>query len=275
MRAIKLILLNFIKAIAPQMTTTFPHFGKRGKACGSVFSCFSLGNLRPLWAVLGWLITSSSLAAVEQQIDQSVRQHLQQLMTVEAKRNGWQGMHLSVKSTPLTNSHPLAPCPSTIQISGGSIRLAHQQLTLGCLGTLGWPIKVSTELQIFLPVIISTDVINRGDTIRPDQLQQQEMDITRATRGFYHHPEQAAGMRAKRRIRANQMLSPDLIDQPLLVKRGEKVNIVANQDGISATTEGEVLENGSKDEVIRVKNLSSHKIIDAKVLEAGLVTSTY
>lgn len=210
-----------------------------------------------------------------QQIDQAVVQHLQQLMNAEAKRNGWQGMRLSVSSKALTNLQQVAPCPGPVNISGSNSRSARQQLTLECKGTRGWPVKVSSELQVFLPVVISSSVINRGDTIQANMLKREEQDITRNLRGFYHRTEQVAGMSAKRRIRANQLLSPDLIDQPLLVRRGEKVKIVAQRDGISASMSGQAMANGGKDDVIRVKNLTSNKIIEAKVLETGLVTSTF
>jgi len=82
-------------------------------------------------------------------------------------------------------------------------------------------------------------------------------------------------MGAKRRIRANQILSPDLIDQPNAVKRGERVKIIATHDGISAAMSGEALEKGSLGDVIKVKNLSSGNTIEAKVLEVGVVTSTF
>ncbi len=215
---------------------------------------------------------------IEQQIDQAIHQHLQTLMNQHAKEQGWQGMRLVIQNTPLTRTNLLAPCPGKINASGGSVaKLARQQLILECTNKAikGWPIKVSSDMQVFLPVVISTTVINRGDTIRSNQLQLQENEITRSPRGFYHRIDEINGMGAKRRIRANQIVSPDLIDQPQLIKRGEKIKIIANRDGISASMPGEALEKGGEGEVIRVKNLSSGKTIEAKVVEAGVVTSTF
>ena len=135
--------------------------------------------------------------------------------------------------------------------------------------------KVSTDMQVLLPVVASNSVIDRGATINASALQQQETDIAKTIRGFYHRIDQVAGMSAKRRIRPNQILSPDLIDQPQLVKRGEKVQIIANHDGIKAAMAGEALEKGGVGDVIRVKNMSSGKTIEAKVVEPGVVTSTF
>lgn len=193
-----------------------------------------------------------------------------------ANEKNWKGMRLVLENTPLTSIHQLAPCPTKINVSGGNpTKLSRQQLTLECKSTKGWPIKVSTDMQVFLPVVISTVVINRGDNITATQLKLEETDITRNNRGFYHRIDNVTGMGAKRRIRANQILSPDLIDQPQLIKRGEKIKISANRDGISASMPGEALEKGEEGEVIRVKNLSSGKTIEAKVVEMGVVTSVF
>jgi len=53
------------------------------------------------------------------------------------------------------------------------------------------------------------------------------------------------------------------------------VKIVASHDGIEASTNGEALADGQPGEVIRVRNVRSGKVIDAKVVEEGVVTSTF
>mgnify|MGYP001604153557 CR=1 FL=1 len=284
---IKLILLNFIKSTRAKMSAIFPHLEQRGNTGGSNFSaspCTSLFSYSIRWKYLaglfGVLFSLSAFANIEQtlhqQIDNAIHQHLQIMMNKQATEKGWQGMRLILENTLLTSTRQLTPCPGKINISGGNaIKLSRQQLTMECNGIRGWPIKVSTDMQVFLPVVISTAVINRGETIQRNQLQTQETNIAKTQRGFYHRIDEITGMGAKRRIRANQILSPDLIDQPQLIKRGDKIKIVATRDGISASMPGEALEKGGNGEVIRVRNLSSGKTVEAKVIEAGVVTSTF
>jgi flagella basal body P-ring formation protein FlgA len=83
------------------------------------------------------------------------------------------------------------------------------------------------------------------------------------------------GLSAKRRIREGQQLTPALLTGAVLVKRGQQVVIQANQDGIQAKAVGEALANGQLGDVIRVRNLGSEKVIEAKVIEAGVVSSTF
>ena len=275
-----MILLNFIKVVSAKKDGVFPHLGQRGKAGGSSFSPSSryaqvLSHWRWPAIALGLAVATTAHADVKQQIDQAIQQHLQQMMNAEAKRNGWQGMRIALDNTPLGSTQQLADCAQLPSVNGGStLRLARQPLTLEC-SQPHWTLKVSSEMKVFLPVVLSNAVINRGDTISSAMLKREEMDIAHTTRGFYHRIEEVAGMGAKRRMRANQVLSPDLIDQPTAVKRGERVKIIASHDGISAAMTGEALDQGSVGEVIKVKNLSSGKTIEAKVLEVGVVTSTF
>lgn len=264
-----MISLNFLKKNCAKTAARFPHLDQRGNTSGSSVSA--------LFFLCALSACAMAEQTVEQQIDQAIHQHLHTLMNQHANENGWKGIRLTLANTPLTRLQQIAPCTGDIKVSGGAVaKLARQQLTLECTaGTKGWPIKVSSDMQVFLPLVISTLVINRGDTIQRNQLKLQENEITRSPRGFYHRLDQVAGMSAKRRIRAGQIVSPDLIDQPQAVKRGEKVKIVAQRDGISAAMAGEALEKGSVGDVIRVKNLSSEKTIEAKVVEAGVVTSVF
>ncbi|MNN87558.1 flagellar basal body P-ring biosynthesis protein FlgA [compost metagenome] len=66
-----------------------------------------------------------------------------------------------------------------------------------------------------------------------------------------------------------------MLVSPWLVRRGERVSMVARHGDTQAVTQGEALENGRKGQVIRVKNLASGSIIDAQVTEPGTVTSTF
>jgi len=53
------------------------------------------------------------------------------------------------------------------------------------------------------------------------------------------------------------------------------VKVVASNEGIEASTSGEALGDGQPGDVIRVRNTRSGKVIDAKVIEPGVVSSTF
>jgi flagella basal body P-ring formation protein FlgA len=267
-----LISLSFMRIEKPQCAAPLPLLA-RSRAAGG--SCFSACRILLLGTALlpGLLFAAPSAS---QQIEQAVSQYLTQVITAEAAKQGWQGMRFSHDSNPLNSSAQLPACSQPLQVSSDSSSLLNRQrLTLRCNDQPGWSVVVSSQASIFLPAVFARQTIERGHTISAEQLSLQELDIGKAPRGFFNRLDQVVGMGAKRRIRANQALSPNVLATPLLVRRGQQVKILASHDGISASTLGEALENGGLDAVIRVKNLSSGKTIDSKVLEAGVVTSTF
>ena len=266
-----MIFLNFIKRIGNHVTFRFPLGRKCGKKSGSGISagCVLLGLSLPL------SLPVQADAAFDQQLDTAIREYIHQTLAAESKRNRWQGLRFVTENSALSTTHNLTLCTQAIAVTGNiDTSTTRQHLILECRQPV-WTVKVSSKVQIYLPVVFSNTVIERGTTIEPGMLKRQEMEITRSNRGFYHRIDQVAGMSAKRRIRSNQPLNPGLIDLAHLVRRGEKVRIVANRDGISASMPGEALQNGASGELIQVKNLSSGKTVDAKVLDTGVVTTTY
>src|SRR5690606_10363778 len=117
--------------------------------------------------------------------------------------------------------------------------------------------------------------IDRGRTLTANDLKLQRINIAKARRGYYNRLEDVVGLTAKRRIRAGQTLTPALLEQSMAVRRGQPVKIIASHEGIEASTSGEALSDGQPVDVIRVRNVRSEKVIDAKVLESGVVTSTF
>ncbi len=254
----------------------FPHRTKKGKTGGRRISApFPFFICAALLASFAAAPANAGNQQVDEQVNQAIQRYLQQWLAKEATSRQWLEMHFSHSDTPLSSSAQLAPCGQALQVSGGNnANLAHQRLTLTCAAPT-WTLVVNVEVQVLLPVLFSTQVIERGDSITAAMLKHQEVDVAKAMRSFYQREEQLIGMGAKRRIRENQQLSQELISLPVLIHRGDKVKVVAGRDGIAASVSGEAQENGAEGELIRVKNISSGKNISAKVLEAGLVTSSY
>lgn len=273
----QLILLNFMNRPSACFRPSLPLFSKRGNKRGNFFSA-SASFLGLCTGLTGTLISTQTLAqtTAAAQIHTALSAYYEQERDDMAAREGWTSLKQTTTNTPLNAVQQLAACHKELDIqpSTSSAQSGRQVVTLTCPSP-HWAIKVSSEIRYLLPIVKTQRIIDRGDTITRDALKLEEADITRLRRGFYHHVGDVEGLSAKRRLRANQLLSPELVDAPLMVRRGEAVTIVANKEGISASMKGEALANGAKNEVIRVKNVTSNKIIDAKIIDTGIVTSTF
>ena len=230
-------------------------------------------------AVEGLLLLPLTLQAnVGTQIDEAVENYLEEILDEEAARQGWLGASLVHETRLPRNAGALASCERQLLVQAtrpAASILDRQRLEISCPDEQGWTAKVVVEANVYLPAVHAERVIERGESIRQDDLKQATVSVRDARRGFYQEQEEVVGMVAKRRIRADQTISPNLLDRPLAVRRGQPVTIVASQDGIEASTLGEALSDGRTGEIIRVRNASSENVIDAKVLEPGVVTSTF
>lgn len=270
-----LIYQDFSRSIERLGVALFPHRRGAERKSGKAFSaCASLLFL----LALGPLATMAAADEAAVQIDQAIAAHMQQRLAEEARRQAWHGQRHSLDISLLGNAERLPACIQALQLSASSddpSPLSRQRLQLSCADAPGWTLTALVQASVFLPTVHAARVIERGQTITRDHLQLQEVNIGKASRGFYDDVEEVVGQGAKRRIRAGQLIAPNLLSAPLLVRRGQQVSIVASQDGISASATGEALANGREGEVIRVRNLGSQKVIEAQVVEEGVVTSTF
>ncbi|MBE7928133.1 flagellar basal body P-ring formation protein FlgA [Pseudomonas saudiphocaensis] len=233
------------------------------------------------WFVASLLLLTlpaHALADASGQIRQAAESHLRAMLEQQAQRQGWQGMQLRYEINIPTSAANLPACPAAPQVQAigdAPSAMERQQLQVRCTEAPGWSVNATGQAHVFLPAVHAEGLIDRGQTLTAGDLKLQRINIAKARRGYYNRLEEVVGLTAKRRIRAGQTITPTLLEQSMAVKRGQPVKIIASHDGIEASTSGEALADGQPGDVIRVRNVRSEKVIDAKVLEAGVVTSTF
>jgi flagella basal body P-ring formation protein FlgA len=84
-------------------------------------------------------------------------------------------------------------------------------------------------------------------------------------------PEQVADAVFRQSIGAGRPIAAGDMDRPDLVKPGSSVTLVARVNGLGIEVRGIAMQRGGIGDVIKVKNLSSKKILSGKIVDAGLV----
>jgi flagella basal body P-ring formation protein FlgA len=228
--------------------------------------------------LLGAASAAQAQASASQQVEQAVDGYFREALIREAARRSWQGARVSHDTRLPASAAHLAACAEapTVRPLGDTASLTERQrLEVRCNAGPGWSLELTGQAQVLLPVVHASGVIDRGQTLAATDLRLEPINIGKAQRGYYNRLDEVTGKTAKRRIRPGQLLTPSLLSLPLAVRRGQPVKIVAHHDGIEASTAGEALVDGQPGDVIRVRNVRSGKVIEAKVIEEGVVTSTY
>ena len=85
------------------------------------------------------------------------------------------------------------------------------------------------------------------------------------------NPEHIIGKRLLRSIKERANFTLNMLSNPIMFKKGKMVKIICDNDAMSITTLGMAEEAGTYGAIVKVKNVSSSKIIHAKVIGDSVV----
>ena len=140
-----------------------------------------------------------------------------------------------------------------------------------CEGSNPWKLYVPVRIAVFDEVVVTRRSVVRGETLQADDLTLSEMDTSRLRKAYFTHIDDAIGLLSKRSIASGSVVHAGLLKRANLVKRGSKVEIIANFDGLDVRMRGEALADGGRGDRIRVKNLSSGRVVTGTVTGSGVV----
>ncbi len=113
-------------------------------------------------------------------------------------------------------------------------------------------------------VVFSKEFIKRGETITKEKLELKK--YIGNPRHLITSLQEILGSRAKINIRKGIPIKDYMIKPNYLVNRGSSVKIIYNKGLIHIELLGRALENGLLNQIIKVKNISTGKVIPCKVI---------
>jgi flagella basal body P-ring formation protein FlgA len=130
---------------------------------------------------------------------------------------------------------------------------------------------IRVELEALAEVAVCTESLRRGTVLDDSYVELRYQDITRLKNPVFALDD-VIGKRLKRSVRLGEPLQRKQVEFPPIIKRGERVVIQAQRNGLILTAAGEAKQDGCAGEDIRVINSTSHKEIICQVVEHGLVS---
>lgn len=132
-------------------------------------------------------------------------------------------------------------------------------------GRLHETVPMIVEVSITLPVVVAARPINKGQTIRAEDVMLEERDFFHIDRIAVTEPPAVVGQVSRRLIRKGEMVHHrDLRERPL-VQRGDVVTIVSEVGRFRIRTVVKALDSGTYGEVIEVRNEVSGERLQAVV----------
>jgi len=138
----------------------------------------------------------------------------------------------------------------------------------------GWRLFVPVIIRYQQNVVVLTRQIHAGQVLQASDLQQIRRDTAHITTTPLNTPEQALGKVLRRTLAAGTVLSANDVLTARIIQRGDTVNLITGSARVQVRVAGKALNHGGVGDRISVENLSSHKIVQGVINEAGDVHVT-
>ena len=131
-------------------------------------------------------------------------------------------------------------------------------------------IAIAGHIEALAPVAIAASSIQRGDIMTLEHIQVLPRNIAENSSPCLD-PRDIIGKKTNRNIKEGSVIERTWVDTPPMVARGQMVKILLNKGELHLATTGIANMNGTKDQVIRVQNINSKKLIYCRVTAPGIV----
>lgn len=227
-------------------------------------------NLLNKFFIWGLLILCPSVFAADHnalinQVKQELEQQWQALSQHEAEE-------LVIRLTGLPAGYQPPACNGGYSLQlNQDLKPGRNAVQVTCPGREAWQLNMTADLQVWRQVVVNhAPLLNKGQ-ITASQLRLKKRNIAQLHRGYFTELEQVAGSISRRSLKPGTTITPSMIELPVLVKRGQSIKLRVSNPAVTVEMAGEALRKGRAGELIKVRNISSGKILHGRVISSELV----
>ena len=131
-------------------------------------------------------------------------------------------------------------------------------------------VNISNKIKL----ITLKNNLKKGEIIQTIDLQY-EYKSKSVGKGFFENFDKLVGREINQNLSRGQVIKIRHLKENFMVKEGQSIVIFSNLYGINVRMEGNALENGHFNELIKVENISSGKVIQGKVINEKKILINY
>ena len=165
----------------------------------------------------------------------------------------------------------------------------YKTVLVSCQKPLKWSLTVRTNANVKQRSLSKLDNSNNLNKIKLITLKNnlkkgeviQEIDLQleykskSVGKGFFENFDRLVGREINQNLSKGQVIKTRHLKENFMVSEGQSVIIFSNLYGINVRMNGNALENGHFNELIKVENISSGKIIQGKIINEKKILINY
>lgn len=231
-------------------------------------------RLQPAGLLLAALLFSPAIPAHENhEAHERILDAATRFMLAEARMTHGERFQVDVIPGRLDPRLRLRRCEHEPQafLGPGSRMAGNATVGVRCPGPVSWTLYVPVRITVQGDVLVLSQPLPRGSLLQDSSLRLERHDVGSLPGGYLDDMSAARNMVLRRALPAGTVLTPQMVEPQRLVQRGQRVTLLAEGGTIAVRVEGEALAHGSQGERIRVRNLSSRRVVEGTVLSHGIV----
>src|SRR5690606_23252984 len=210
-------------------------------------------------ALAGSILCSVSLARaaddVEAAVERAARAHLAELISTAGLRKP--SVELVVLARETVN-----PCTANAGIEAIDTRSVTRMRFAASCAEPAWRAEFVVRATISAEVVTAARDLRAGEVIDATAVTLERRDLVAPAEAI-SDPALVVGKTSRRVLRSGQLVSRRWLVEPLLVRRGADVTILARDVGVEVRVAGEALAAGRRNEIIQVRNKTNGNVIRA------------
>jgi flagella basal body P-ring formation protein FlgA len=154
---------------------------------------------------------------------------------------------------------------------GGGRSLGNTTVGVRCPGTQPWTLYVPVKVSIYDAVVVAARSLSKGMLVQEQDVKLLEKDLAGIRAGYYQDLSQVVGKQVARTVSMGAAITTNMVKPQMQIKRGQQISLIAVSHGLKVQMTGEALADGATGERIRVRNLSTKKVLEGIVRSATTV----
>lgn len=130
---------------------------------------------------------------------------------------------------------------------------------------------VRFKVRTYEQVAVISQSLPVKHILTKEDLHFEKLDTNKLSPGYITDVAKVLGMETRRLLKSGTPLNIYMLEKPLIIKQMAMINIISNVNGIVVKTSGQALQDGREGNSIRVKNISSNKVVVGKVIDSSTV----
>ncbi len=136
-------------------------------------------------------------------------------------------------------------------------------------------IRMYAEVTVLYDVLTASRALRRNQILTESDVEWSEVRSKHVLRNIVTDLKDVLGSKITRNLDPGENLSPYMLRKVPLVKRGDRVTLIASKGALKITVPGVAKENGFKNATVMVQNVQSKKIVYGTVVNSRTVLVNY